>query len=75
MRHPELQHRSSPPAIPTARDALAPNRAIGRIALTVGANGNRTRKLAVHEAGSLVRFIEDRGALNDHGVMASGTAG
>ncbi|HXX06829.1 MAG TPA: urease accessory protein UreD [Pseudolabrys sp.] len=57
MRYPELQHRSSPPAIPTARDALAPNRAIGRIALTVGANGNRTRRLAVHEAGSLrVRF-------------------
>src|SRR5215467_2961229 len=57
MRDPGLQHQSSPPAIPRPRDALAANRAIGRVALTVGANGNRTRRLAVHEAGSLrVRF-------------------
>jgi len=38
-------------------EALAANRATGRIGITVGADGIRTRRLAVHESGSLrVRF-------------------
>ena len=57
MKDLGLQQRSSPPAISGGRDAFVANRAVGRITLAVGAHGNRTRRLAVHEAGSLrVRF-------------------
>jgi len=58
MRSLRLKERRDPATLSrTATDAIAANRAVGRIALRVGANGSRTRRVGVHEAGSLrVRF-------------------
>src|SRR5262252_3642455 len=58
MRCLRLKERRDPAALSRiATDAIAANRAVGRIALRVGANGSRTRRVGVHEAGSLrVRF-------------------
>jgi urease accessory protein len=58
MKGLQLQERSYPAAFSkTVSDTLAANRAVGRIALRVGANGSGTRRVGVHEAGSLrVRF-------------------
>ncbi len=58
MRCLRLKERRDPAALSRiATDTLAANRAVGRIALRVGTNGSRTRRVGVHEAGSLrVRF-------------------
>jgi urease accessory protein len=58
MKDLQVQERCDPAAFSkTVTAALASNRAVGRIALKVGASGGRTRRVSVHEAGSLrVRF-------------------
>jgi urease accessory protein len=63
------------------REVFAANRAVGRIALTVGAEGGISRRVRVHEHGSLrVRFPNrDGGALdavivNTAGGMTGGDA-
>ena len=58
MKGLQLQQFSNSAAIAmVSTDTLKTNRAIGRIALKVGANGRCTRRVAVHEAGSLrIRF-------------------
>jgi urease accessory protein len=65
---------------PAQREIFAGNRAIGRIALSVAADTNGSRRRRVHEAGALrVRFpnVSSRGALeavvvNTAGGMAGG---
>ena len=58
MKGLQPQERWNPAALSkTVTDAVAANRAVGRIALKVSANGIQTRRVDVHESGSLrVRF-------------------